>query len=494
LRLLLLAILLVLMVGCTPTTAPPSGVWRPLAVRPGDSLNPDLLLLADGRVLVLGGSPTLSRFSVAGTAQIYDPTRNVWSDAAPIPEARLDPTVTLLKTGNVLVAGGVDVHEAPLRSAYLFDPKQNSWARVADMNVARSAASAVSLDDGRVLVVGGAAGWTGSGGAAPASIADAEVFDPSTASWSTVHPVPSGGVIQPSLLLLRDGGVLAAGGSSQNSSVGQAAIFNPADSTWFKVENLPQPRTYAALEVTPSGQVVMMGGEAFAGDPNGGGFAVNPALDAELFDLGSGTWTIGSPPTSTAANSFVALFDAVAPLHDGRMLLLGPAQGSFLAFTYDPAADFWQVAGSPPPFQGDPRVLTLRDGRVFALAAQSAWVYDPAQTAQQAPSPTSWLDSPITTLLLLCIGAVVALAIFLRRLSVNRTALLCRMSDRNAFMRLGIYGKAAPCPRRALEQELADEVSFSAESLALARRRLARAREAPPGLLRRSAATRSFQA
>jgi hypothetical protein len=422
LRLLPLAILLVLMVGCTPTIAPPSGVWRPLSLRPSDSLNPELLQLADGRVLVFGGSPTLSRFSVAATAQIYDPTRNAWSDAAPIPEVLLDPAVALLKTGDVLVAGGVDVHETPLRSAYLFDPKLNSWARIADMNVARSAASAVRLDDGRVLVVGGAAGWTESGGPAPASIADAEVFDPSTALWSTVHPLPSGGVVQPSLLLLRDGRVLAAGGSSQNSSVGQAAIFNPADATWTKVENLPQPRTYATLEVAPSGQIVMMGGEAFAGDPNGGGFAVNPALDSESFDLGSGTWTIGSPPTSGAANNFVALFDAVAPLHDGRMLLLGQVQGSFLAFTYDPTADFWEVAGSPPPFPGDPVVLTLRDGQVLALAAQTAWIYDPTRTAPQAPSATGWLDSSETTLLLLGIGALLALAIFLRRLGANREA------------------------------------------------------------------------
>lgn len=428
-RLLPVAILVVLTVACTPTTAQPSGVWRPLSLRPSDSLSPELLLLADGRVLVFGGSPTLSRFSVAGTAQIYDPTRNAWSDAPPIPEARLDPAVALLKTGNVLVAGGVDVHETPLRSAYLFDPRQNSWARIADMNVARSGASAVRLDDGRVLVVGGAAGWIEGGGPAPASIADAEIFDPSTALWATVHPLPSGGVIRPSLLLLRDGEVLAAGGSSQNSSVDQAAIFNPADSTWTKVQNLPQPRTYAALEVAPSGQIVMMGGEAFAGDPNGGGFAINPALDAELFDLGSRTWTIGSSPTSTAANSFVALFEAVAPLHDGRMLLLGQAQGSFLAVTYNPTADFWEVAGSPPPFQGDPRVLTMRDGRVFALVAQTAWIYDPAQTAQQTPNATSWLDSPNTTLLLVCLAAVVALAIFLRRLRPSRAMLLWRMSE-----------------------------------------------------------------
>ena len=447
-RLLLVAIVVVLMVGCTPTTARPSGVWGPLALRPGDSLSPELLLLADGSVFVFGGSPTLSRYSVAGTDQIYDPTRNAWSDAAPIPEARLDPTVTLLKTGNVLVAGGVDVHETPLRSAYLFDPKQNSWARVADMNVARSAASALRLDDGRVLVVGGAAGWTGSGGPAPASIAGAEVFDPSTASWSTAHPLPSGGVIKPSLLLLRGGEVLAAGGSSQNSSVNQAAIFNPADLTWTKIENLPQPRTYAALEVAPSGQIVMMGGEAFAGDPNGGGFAVNPALDSELFDLGSGTWTIGSPPTSGAANNFVALFDAVAPLHDGRMLLLGQVQNpsrppSFLAFTYDPTADFWEAAGAPPPFQGDPGVLTLRDGRVLALAAQTAWIYDPTRTAPQAPGATGWLDSSETTILLLGLGAVLALAIFLRRLRANRTALLCRTAGPTVFIGSRITDRAA---------------------------------------------------
>jgi hypothetical protein len=166
----------------------------------------------------------------------------------------------------------------------------------------------------------------------------------------------------------------------------------------------------------------MMGGEAFAGSPNGGGFAVNPALDAELYDSGSGTWTIGAPPTSQAANSFVAFFAAVAPLRDGRMLLLGQTRFGFLAYTYEPTADLWQSAGQPPSFQEDPGVVTLQDGRVLAVAAQSVWLYDPSQTSLSGAAATGWLDSSGTTLILLAIGLLLALVIFLRRLSSDRHA------------------------------------------------------------------------
>ncbi|MDO9437312.1 kelch-like protein [Hydrogenophaga sp.] len=62
-----------------------------------------LTVLADGRVLAAGGErpPNL-----LNTAEIYNPDENVWTDAAPMAEARQAAVAALLGDGSVLVVSG----------------------------------------------------------------------------------------------------------------------------------------------------------------------------------------------------------------------------------------------------------------------------------------------------------------------------------------------------------------------------------------------------
>ena len=55
------------------------------------------LLLADGRVLVVGG---------LASAEAYDPSTDSWSPAGGMARARGDYAAVLLPDGRVLVAGG----------------------------------------------------------------------------------------------------------------------------------------------------------------------------------------------------------------------------------------------------------------------------------------------------------------------------------------------------------------------------------------------------
>lgn len=106
--------------------------------------------LADGRVLVVGGSDPRDHTHFT-SAEVYDPTVNRWSAVSPmrIGRYKLRDTALRLRDGRVLVAGSG-------RFAETFDPHTNAFSSVdGDFGQEYSFASAVLLDDGRAIVLGG---------------------------------------------------------------------------------------------------------------------------------------------------------------------------------------------------------------------------------------------------------------------------------------------------------------------------------------------------
>ena len=80
--------------------------------------------------------------------------------------------------GRILVAGGFD-GLGPLSAAEIYDPSSGSWSPAGPMPSARWNHTATLLPDGTVLVVGG---WDGS-----VTISTAEVYDPATGGWSSIR-------------------------------------------------------------------------------------------------------------------------------------------------------------------------------------------------------------------------------------------------------------------------------------------------------------------
>jgi uncharacterized membrane protein YgcG len=78
---------------------------------------PSATLFPNGEVLVAGG---YGAFAIVASAELYDPTTNIWSPAGSMSQARWVHTATLLGNGNVLVAGGDDGFT--LDSAELYSP------------------------------------------------------------------------------------------------------------------------------------------------------------------------------------------------------------------------------------------------------------------------------------------------------------------------------------------------------------------------------------
>ena len=187
------------------------------------------VLLADGRVLIAGGNGTDGNAGIAAlaSAELYDPQTGTFTATGSMQTARVSCTMTVLADGRVLMAGGSNDHDRlELASAEVYDPTTGTFAAAGSMAIGREGAAAALLPDGRVLVAGGAVSVDASTGTITAS---AELFDPATGTFG-----PTGSMAMPlewrAATLLIDGRVLVVGGRGLGSMLDgsvSAELYDP---------------------------------------------------------------------------------------------------------------------------------------------------------------------------------------------------------------------------------------------------------------------------
>jgi WD40 repeat protein len=231
-----------------------TGTWTLTGNMQVGRANQTATLLADGEVLVAGGS-TNSDAALA-SAELYDPRSGTWSATGQMLQARSLYSATLLPDGDVLAAGGHGGVTNPsiLNSAEIYHVARGSWTATDSMFAHRMTHAAILLPDGRVLAVGGST----FGGRIP--FTSAELYDPHIGSWSTTG----------SMVLLRewitatllpDGDVLAAGGSDDGGTpAGPAEVYDPKTGLWFGSATMVQPAVQSTATLLPNGTVLVVGG------------------------------------------------------------------------------------------------------------------------------------------------------------------------------------------------------------------------------------------
>jgi hypothetical protein len=175
---------------------------------------PATVLLANGKVLVAGGSPDSSDARLS-SAEIYDPATGTWTPTGSMTVPR-SPVLVLLADGRALAVGGANDPDLRPASAEVYDPVSGAWASTGQLST-RATYGALGLLDGTVLAV--------------AEAVPPQVYDRVQGVWTPSAPAGIGGVrILTSLVRLADGRVLAAGGLSRDFPAPQrrAAIFDPA--------------------------------------------------------------------------------------------------------------------------------------------------------------------------------------------------------------------------------------------------------------------------
>ncbi len=340
----------------TATITYGNGTWALLLPMPRSLWGAAAAVLADGRVLVVGGAAGASSTSALATVEVFDPGSNSWAAAAPMLQARAYPAAATLADGSVLVVGG-SRGGLPLDSAERYFPDTGTWVSAGTMSTPRTQATATVLLDGRVLVLGG--GSQGSPGFAATNAA--EIFDPATGTWTPTAPM-SAARASHTATLLSDGEVLVTGGAStyhgpKGTVTTTAEIYDPKSGTWHSAARMSVARYHHMAALLPDGRVLVAGGWALTTNSD------KSLATAEIYDPATNRWTAtGSMATGRARGN-------IAALPDGRILVVDGVDPAYhvmaTAEIWDAASGRWHITGRLWTAVMWPALAVLHDGRVL---------------------------------------------------------------------------------------------------------------------------------
>jgi hypothetical protein len=159
------------------------------------------------------------------TASVPNVPAGTWQSWGNMSVARQGAASVRLLDGRVLIIGGSDAN-GPLASVEVFG-NDGVFSGAQPMHSARSGHAAIALSDGRVLVSGGVM----SGGGVTNG---AEVYDPTSDSWTVLSVPMVDARAGHTASLLVDGRVVLAGGhDSSGNALSSVEVFDPIRSIHF---------------------------------------------------------------------------------------------------------------------------------------------------------------------------------------------------------------------------------------------------------------------
>jgi len=319
-------------------------------------------LLPDGRVLVTGGCAGQGCERILASAEVFDPDSRTFETVAPMATPRASHVAVALPDGHVLIAGGWTGGSATATSE-VYDPNADRWTAAGEMAQPRASPPVSPLPDGRVLVTGGGSGGLG-------DLANAEVFDPTSSSFSSVGSMRSNHYLATAL---SDGRVLLTGGQDADGTiVGSAELFDPATEQFRPTGDMTVPRVKHGAALLGDGTVLILGGSDRRGYR--GRFS-----STEIYNPATGTFSTG-PDMRWGRHK---LRDAIVVLPSGSVLVAG---GANHLEVFDPTTHaFAEVDGELSGPQMFATATLLGNGDVLVLGG-----YDD----HTRPSDGAWLVGP----------------------------------------------------------------------------------------------------
>lgn len=246
-----------------------SGTWTTTGNMTSARAQQTATYLFGGAVLVAGGVNCNTTCTALASAEVYNPATGKWIAVYPMTTPRFDHTATLLPNGQVLVAGGCSTTSSyycanALSSAELYNPKTAKWTRtLGSMTTTRQGQSATLLRTGEVLIAGGQ-------GCNPtcAVLSSAELYNPSTGTFTPTGSLSTARYVH-TATLMTNGSVLVSGGANVYgaAALSSAEVYSPTIGTWTSAGSMHAARAFQTATLLTSGpfkyQVLVAGGYNF---------------------------------------------------------------------------------------------------------------------------------------------------------------------------------------------------------------------------------------
>src|SRR5437899_3086355 len=213
-----------------------------------------MVVLPDGRPMIMGGTINYSPFQGSNRASIYDPTTGDFVDVQTMAHGRWYPTGTVLGDGRVMIYSGLTETAATNNAVEIYKVGVG-WSGQAFSPFTPPLYPRMHLlPNGKVFFSG--------------STAQAWTFDPSNQSWtagpttnygntrtygtSVLLPLTPANGYKPRVLIL--------GGGSPATATTEVIDLSLSNPTWVNGPSMVQPRIEMNATILPNGKVLTSGG------------------------------------------------------------------------------------------------------------------------------------------------------------------------------------------------------------------------------------------
>lgn len=281
-----------------------------------------MVVLSDGRALVVGGTLQYDPFHGELRAAVYDPATGQFTDVQSMAHGRWYPTVTNLSDGTLMTFSGLDENGSTNSTVEIYTIGSGWSAPYGSPFTPPLYPRLHLLPNGKVFYSG--------------STTSSRYFDPSSHTWSGVVantnysgtrtygtsvllPLTPGNNYKPVVMIM--------GGGSPATNTTELIDLSAASPKWVYGPNMSQSRIEMNATILPNGKVVALGGSLNDEDTK------TASLNADLYDPATNTFS------SAGQNAYARLYHSNSLLlPDGTVLVIGgnPARG-----TYEPHMEIY---------------------------------------------------------------------------------------------------------------------------------------------------------
>ncbi|MBI4722688.1 MAG: hypothetical protein HY769_06805 [Candidatus Stahlbacteria bacterium] len=395
----------------------------------GTRATPSIVLIPNGKALIMGGDNNVLPLTAVKTCELYDPDVNTWARTDSfheVPRGRSHLSAAVLYTGRVLAYSGHDyaysgatavVYEVT-RTSEIYDPSQGVVDTRTPLLIPRALHTATPLPiihtqicSTNILITGGKnlngvikscelynydlnlVAFTGDlniarsqhtatllasgkvlvvgGKSWTGETKSCELYDANIESWTVTGNLNTARA-EHTATLLTNGKVLVTGGKNATTYFNNCEEYTPSSGIWNYINSMSIPRAFHSAVLLLNGRIMVIGGETT------GGTITNSC------EIWSGTIWSATTSLSTARSLHTAVL-----LQSGKVLVIGGRGngGNALASCelYDPVTGMWTAETPLNYARYAHNAVLLYSGLVLVTGGNngsgnvSNWeVYDPA--------------------------------------------------------------------------------------------------------------------